>query len=136
MVDVVTCILMDDTGKILILKRSKKVRTYKGLWSGISGYVEKGEVPIKTAIKEIKEETGTSESEISLIKEMDSVIFNDFHDDKVYSWRVFPFLFKVEKKDKLIIDWEHSEYCWIFPSEINKFEAVPRLKEIVLGMFQ
>jgi 8-oxo-dGTP pyrophosphatase MutT (NUDIX family) len=136
MVDVVTCILMDDAGKILILKRSDKVRTYKGLWSGISGYVEESKVPIETAIKEIKEEIGISESDVSLVKEMDSVSFVDFHEDKKYYWRIFPFLFKVEKKDKLIIDWEHSQYCWIFPSEINKFEAVPRLKEIVLGMFQ
>jgi len=29
--------------KLLILKRSDKVRSMKGLWSGVSGIIEKGE---------------------------------------------------------------------------------------------
>lgn len=57
MISVVTCVLTDKKGNILILKRSNKVRTYKGLWSGISGYIEENEKPIDTPFKEIREET-------------------------------------------------------------------------------
>jgi 8-oxo-dGTP pyrophosphatase MutT (NUDIX family) len=44
--------------KLLILKRSDKVGTYKGLWGGVAGYVEENEEPYETALKEIKEEVG------------------------------------------------------------------------------
>jgi len=136
MPDAVTCVLMNDKGEILILKRSDKVGTYRGFWSGISGYVEEDEKPYETAVKEIKEETGMDVDDVVLVKEMKPVSFSDVYEGKNYDWNIFSFLFKLGKKDKVQIDWEHSEYCWIFPSEINKFEAVPRLKEIVLGMFQ
>ena len=41
----VTCLLINDNGKLLILKRSKKVSTYKGQWGGVAGYIEEGESP-------------------------------------------------------------------------------------------
>ena len=136
MPDVVTCLLVDDEDKLLILKRSDKVGTYKGLWSGISGYVEEGEEPIDTAFKEIREETGFTKDDVEFIKKMSPVSFTDFHNDKNYNWNIFPFLFKLtfEKKDKVNIDWEHSEYCWIAPSDVVKFETVPRLEFIVSEM--
>ena len=39
MPDVVSCILFRN-GKILLLRRSEKVSTYKGFWGVIAGYVE------------------------------------------------------------------------------------------------
>jgi len=33
--------------------------------------------------------------------------------------------------EKLKIDWEHSEYKWIDPSEIENFDTVPYFKDIV-----
>ena len=44
--------------KILILKRSEKVRSMKGLWSGISGIIENDEEPLNRAKIEIFEEVG------------------------------------------------------------------------------
>jgi len=48
MLNVVSCLLINEKGKILILKRSDKVKTYKGCWSAITGYVEEKEEPINT----------------------------------------------------------------------------------------
>ena len=53
MSQVVTCILEHD-GKILLLKRSNQVGTYRGLWGGVAGYVEELEDPYDTALKEIQ----------------------------------------------------------------------------------
>ena len=36
--------------KILILKRSEKVRSMKGLWSGISGIIENDEEPLSLSL--------------------------------------------------------------------------------------
>ena len=128
---VVTCLLINDEGKLLILKRSDKVKTYKGLWGGVAGYVEEGEEPYETALKEIREEVGIEEDEINLIKRLNPIEFTDFHEGEKYDWIIHPFLFKTEKKDKLQIDWEHSKYQWILPPEIVRYDTVPHLKEIV-----
>ena len=132
---VATCLLINDDGKLLILKRSDKVRTYKGLWGGIAGYVEENEEPFDTAIKEIKEEVDLAIKEVQLIKRLDPIKFTDIYKGEQYNWEIFVFLFKTIKKDKIQIDWEHSEYRWIAPSEIVKYDTVPHLKEIVSKLF-
>ncbi len=49
---IVTSFIKDEQ-KILILKRSDKVKTMKGLWAGISGIIEKNETPLARAKIEI-----------------------------------------------------------------------------------
>ena len=55
-----------NNNKILILKRSDKVRSMKGLWSGISGIIENNEIPINRAKIEIFEEVGIKKNKIFL----------------------------------------------------------------------
>ena len=133
MPSVVTCVLLDENKNILILKRSDKVRTYKGFWSGVSGYVEEGEKPVDTAFKEIREETGFNDDTVELIKIVEPIKFTSFYKGKKYDWKVYPFLFKVIKKSKINIDWENISYKWIKPSDIDKFKVVPYFKEVLLN---
>ena len=131
---VVTCLLMKDD-KLLILKRSDKVSTYKGLWGGVTGYVEEHEEPYETALKEIKEEVGIEKKDVSLVRKCDPFTFTDYYEGKKYDWTIYPFLFKIEKKNKIKIDWEHSKYEWILPLEIGRYDTVPHLKDIVFKIF-
>jgi 8-oxo-dGTP pyrophosphatase MutT (NUDIX family) len=127
---VVTCFLMYDD-KILILKRSALVRTHKNKWAGVSGYIEPGETAEVTAKKEIREETGLTEDDVELIRASAPIHVQD--GSRV--WVVHPFLFR-SKTQNITIDWEHSEYCWILPEELWKFEFVVFLDhalEAVLG---
>ena len=57
-----------NNNKLLILKRSNKVKSMKGLWSGISGIIEKNENPLDRAKIEIFEEVGITENKITLVK--------------------------------------------------------------------
>jgi len=132
---VVTC-LLEHNGKILILKRSEKVGTYRGLWGGVAGYVEKDEEPYKTALKEIREEIGMEKRDINLIRRGDPIEFTDYYEGRRYDWIVYPFLFRIEKKDKIQIDYEHSDYRWILPTDITRYDTVPRLKDIVYKFFE
>ena len=52
---VVTCFLTH-RGRILLLKRSDRVGSYRGRWAGVSGYMETE--PDAQALVEIFEETG------------------------------------------------------------------------------
>jgi len=114
---VVTCILRHQ-GKILALKRSDKVGTYQGSWAGVSGFVEKDEIPRQTAFKEIREETGILEPK--LIREAAPIPIRD----RQRVWFVHPFLFEVGDME-VRIDWEHTEYRWIDPKEAEHLSAVP-----------
>ena len=114
--------------KILILRRSDKVGTYKGVWAGVSGYLEKNDIkPIERAIIEIIEETGLSRKHINLVKEGKTLEIVD--EDKNILWIVHPFLWDIFI-NKIKIDWEHKELKWIkTKEELDHIETVPNLKE-------
>ena len=75
---VVTCILEHD-GKILLLKRSKAVGTYRGLLGGVAGYIEAHEKPFDTAVKEIWEEVGIGSGDLTLVRKGKPVRFTDVY---------------------------------------------------------
>jgi nicotinamide-nucleotide amidase len=121
---VVTSFLLSN-GKILILRRSDRVGTYRGRWGAVSGYVEKS--PDQQALIEIKEETGLGVNDIELICKGDTVTVRD---DKLKTrWIVHPYLFHVKDQEKIKLDWEHKESKWISPGEIEDYDTVPQLKE-------
>jgi len=122
---VVTCFLKSGE-KILLVKRSEKVGTYRGKWSGISGYLEM-ENPDEQAYKEIKEETNLSKTDIELVRKGDSIEVLD--EDKKIKWIVYPYLFEVKSPEKIRLDWENTEMKWIKPNEIIFYQTVPKLRE-------
>jgi 8-oxo-dGTP pyrophosphatase MutT (NUDIX family) len=130
MPQVVTCIV-EHGGKILLLKRSALVGTYRGLWGGVAGYVEELEDPYETAVKELREEVGICIEDVELITKGEPIEFTDTYDGRQYEWLIYPFLFHLEDKNLIRVDWEHEDYQWVFPSELKKFETVPHLEKVV-----
>jgi 8-oxo-dGTP pyrophosphatase MutT (NUDIX family) len=130
MPQVVTCLLEHD-GKILLLKRSNLVGTYRGLWGGVAGYIEKFEDPYDTAVKEIREEVGICLDALELIWKGDPIEISDTYNGRSYDWIVYPFLFHIRSKELVNLDWEHDEYWWVYPSEVKNFNTVPGLDEVV-----
>jgi 8-oxo-dGTP diphosphatase len=130
-IHVVTVFLEYDQ-KILLLRRSLRVRTMQSLWGGISGYVENKD-PLSQAIKEIEEETGLSNEKVKLLrvgKPLEAV--ESGKPDVI--WIVHPFLFH-SSTDLIRIDWEHDELRWINPTDIQHFKTVPKLKEALENVY-
>ena len=125
--DIVTAFI-EYRGKILLLRRSQKVKTMKGKWAGVSGYIEKSEEPVRRAITEIKEETGFTDENIKFLEEGKPLEAADNMRPNNITWVVHPFYFRSNTND-VQLDWEHDAYKWIHPSELEKFDTVPRLKE-------
>jgi 8-oxo-dGTP diphosphatase len=120
---VVTCFL-ESGGKLLLLRRSQQVGSYQGKWAGVSGYVESP--PDEQAVIEIREETRLDAGDIRLLKTGEPLVIDD--EELGTRWVVHPFLFHVNTPEKVKIDWEHKEYRWINPVDIDTYDTVPGLK--------
>jgi len=118
--------------QILILKRSEKVRSMKGLWSGVSGIIENNENPIDRAKIEIFEEVGIKEKEIRLIKKLEKMKIQS-QQYKNHEWEIFPFLFET-KNDNIKLNWENSEFELIQPKELKNYQTVPSLEKILVNL--
>lgn len=128
---IVTSFIKDEQ-KILILKRSDKVKTMKGLWAGISGIIEKNETPLTRAKIEIFEETGITEDKIKLIKSAEKLRVNSPQYEN-HEWEIFPFLFEA-KNPEIKLNWENSEYLWITVDELKNYNSVPSLEKVLLNL--
>lgn len=117
-------------GKILILKRSDNVGTYKGRWACVSGYVEKGETPDETAIREISEELSLERQDYEFVRKAEVL----YARDKETMWAIHPFLFEV-KSGSIKLDWEHIQFKWISLEDIGDYTAVPKLKKTIESVF-
>ena len=121
---VVTCFL-ELENKILILRRSDQVGTYRGRWAGVSGYIETN--ADEQALTEIEEETSLCQEDLELIRKGKSLSIKD---EKLgVMWIVHPYLFHIKDPGKIKIDWEHKETKWIASRDIDSYETVPKLKE-------
>jgi len=119
--------------KILLLKRSNKVKTMKNVWSGVSGVIENDdESPLSRARIEIFEEIGIVGKNIKLLKSNEQIKI-DSQQYKNHTWNIFPFLFQVETPE-IKLNWENSEFVWIDPNNIVNYKTVPALKEILFDL--
>ena len=121
-----------NNGRLLILKRSNKVKSMKGLWAGVSGIIEKGEEPLKRAKIEIFEEVGIKEEDTILVKAAKEMKINSPQYEN-HQWEIFPFLFEV-KDSKIILNWENSEFRWIKIDEMKNYETVPSLQKVLFNL--
>ncbi|MFQ5761416.1 MAG: NUDIX domain-containing protein [Candidatus Bathyarchaeia archaeon] len=125
---VVTCFLINDE-RFLILRRSEKVRTMKGRWAGVSGYVEGEEDIDERAFKEVQEETGIDRSALRLVRRGGKVAAPDSEEADVL-WIVHPYLFETSTSN-VALNWESDGHRWVHSYELTQFDAVPRLREVL-----
>tara|TARA_B110000014_G_C19593163_1_gene314785 strand:+ start:67 stop:471 length:405 start_codon:yes stop_codon:yes gene_type:complete len=128
---IVTSIIKNNN-KILILKRSDKVRSMKGLWSGVSGIIENNENPLDRAKIEIYEELGIKKDEIILVKNIEKMKISSPQYEN-HEWEVFPFLFET-KETTIKLNWENLEFKWINLHELKNYETVPSLDKILFNL--
>ena len=127
---VVTNFLLRTDGnepRILIVRRSQRVGSYNARWAGISGFIEPGVTPDDQAYTEIREETGLQRDQLRMLKRGSVIEHADASLNR--HWYIHPYLFEVLTPDAIKLDWEATEMRWIAPSELGKYETVPKLKE-------
>ena len=129
--NIVTSFIINDE-KILLLKRSGKVKTMRNLWAGISGIIEKNETPLSRAKIEIFEEVGIEEEHIKLLKAVQQIeVVSPQY--KNHMWNIFPFLFSTNNLE-IKLNWENSEFRWIKPTDVVNYKTVPDLDKILSNL--
>lgn len=112
--------------KILLVKRSEKMLTYKGLWSCLAGFVDDEKAMEDKVEHEIEEELGLRREDIKAIHKGDTYLFID----KELSREWIRHLYLVEIGNPNIkLNWEHSEYIWVAPGEEKDLETTPGFAE-------
>ena len=124
---------LTNSDKILLLKRSQKVKSMKNLWAGISGIIEGDEEPLTRAKIEVYEEVGIGESNIKLIKEGKMILIESPQYEN-HQWEVYPFLFSCNNRE-VNLNWENSDSKWISANELNDFSTVPSLQKVLTRLF-
>lgn len=111
--------------KILLLKRSDKVRTYQGLWNSVAGYLDDFRSLEEKALEELREELGIT---VDIIKQAKLGRPYELVDDEAKKiWIIFPVLVELNKEPVIKLDWEHTDYKWIDPADLKSFNIVPGL---------
>jgi len=128
---IVTSFIKNDNN-ILILKRSNKVKSMKGLWAGVSGIIENDEEPLVRAKIEIFEEVGIEEEHLKLLKSPEQIRVES-PQYRNHKWEIFPFLFET-KNTEIKLNWENSEFKWVEANQLKEFETVPNLEEILFSL--
>jgi nicotinamide-nucleotide amidase len=128
---VVTCFL-EHGGMVMIVKRSRKVGTYRGSWSGVSGYLEKP--ADEQALAEIREETGLGREFLVLTRKGEPLEVIDVQGGRC--WLVHPYLFHVTLPGKIKLDWENVELRWVSPGQLKRYRTVPGLVEALQAIWK
>jgi 8-oxo-dGTP diphosphatase len=123
---VVTCFVRF-RGRILLLKRSEQVGTYRGLWHTVAGYLDELKPLREKILEELEEELSLGPELIAEIRLGEPYEFADPSVGK--TWLVQPALVELKDEPALKLDREHTEHRWITPEEIRGYPTVPRLEE-------
>ncbi|HID42394.1 MAG TPA: NUDIX domain-containing protein [Archaeoglobaceae archaeon] len=112
--------------EVLLMKRSDRVRTYRGKWNTVAGYLDEIKPLEEKVLEEIKEETEIERNAIESIK--NGTIYS-FKDEKINkTWIIQPVLVRLRDKPDIKLDWEHTDFRWVRIEDIDRFDTVPNLK--------
>ena len=117
---VLVVIYAQNTGRVLMLQRQDDLN----FWQSVTGTIEEGEQPLRTAMREVKEETGIDikEQNLILVDCQYSVKFEIFPQ---FRYKYAPdtthntehwFLLAMEQEFEPILS-EHLAYQWVSPEK-------------------
>jgi len=123
-------------GKIILLKRSNKVRTYRGKWNTVAGYLDEIKPINEKILEELREELKIKKSNIVSIRLGKPYTFRDTQIEAGKTWIVHPALVELKNQPEIKLDWEHIKYKWIKPEELKNFDTPPNLSKSFDNLFK
>lgn len=126
----VTCVIINDKGQILLLKRSPDKKYFPNKWASV------GAAPLTPqddrkfiALREIKDELGVDGEITKEGKELIFVVDND------QEWHIKTFLGKI-KNYNIKLNHEHTEYRWVNPDDLKNFDLLKDNEKMILELLK
>jgi isopentenyldiphosphate isomerase len=128
---VINCVV-ENNGRLLLVKRSKDLRLYPSYWNGISGFLDDKQSIEAKAQEELGEELNIKPTNIQEITQKTVLIQEDPNYNK--TWIVFPVHVKVNT-NKYKLDREASEAKWVSLRDARKLNLLPGFSEVLDNVF-
>lgn len=120
------CVVISNN-EVLLLKRSPSKKYFPNKWAMVGATPLNQDDDMRAiALREIHDELGV---EGEIIKEGKEMIVTMKEDKKLKEWHVFPFLARIDT-ESVILNEEHTQFVWVKPEEIDKYDVPKELKPI------
>lgn len=117
-------ILVDESGKILTIRRTKTAPSRPLHWDLPGGELDYGENAKESILREIREETGLEVEDLSVFDVISRL--NDIGEFWVTACYT-----ALSTTKEVTLSYEHDEVKWVTPQEFQKLDASPRIKQFV-----
>ncbi len=124
---VINCVVRH-RGRILLVKRSKRLNFYPGYWNGISGFLDDRRPLVEKVKDELREELGIGAKHVKRIRL--GAIFHQEAPKYRKTWIVHPVLVSVTT-DRIRLDWEAERHRWCRPSETKRLKLLPGFNRVL-----
>lgn len=116
----ITVSVVQRGGRILLLRRAEGKQFDPGRWEFVSGFVKGAGSLQEQARAQVTFETGLQPQ-----LEKEGAAF-EMHDE-YGAWKIHPFLFSAGAGDVRIRKGDYTEFRWVKPDELARFECVNEL---------
>jgi len=115
--------LFDSHDQVLLIKGSDKKQRWPGKYNGVGGQIETGEDILEAALRELQEESGITDVELSLVGQIMIQI------SESAGVAIFIFRGKYERAD--FVSSQEGTLEWIKISDLNKIPIVEDLSVLL-----
>jgi len=104
------------------------------MWNSVAGYIDEIVSVEDKVLEELREEIGITKDIIENIEIGDPY---EIRDERIKrTWVTVPCLAELRQKPEIKLDWEHTDYKWIDPEEMTKYDIVPNLDKTYKKYFE
>jgi 8-oxo-dGTP diphosphatase len=118
------CIVFNEENKLLLVRRSENDNWMAGKFALIGGGIEENEIPEECIIREAKEEANLTLKKPKLV--YSTIEGNTF---------LYVYVSKVTNSDRIKLNDEHTGYIWVNSNDIEKYDTVPNLFDMVKKVY-
>ncbi|MFT4561472.1 MAG: 8-oxo-dGTP pyrophosphatase MutT (NUDIX family) [Gammaproteobacteria bacterium] len=125
------CLIEDDIGRLLFLKRSASESIGAGQWGFPAGHIERGETPEQCAKREMREEIGSDH-------ELVDVRYKGPVRDTMFGGKFEIHLFHFRWiAGSVTLNEEHTNFAWISAQEFDGYDAMLGIEQdiVLLGIW-